>query len=316
VGRDEALSFLEASLVSGALVSVVGPAGVGKTRLALQLGRALPERFPGGIFFCDLSEARSLEGICFAAAGALEVTLGPQDPVVQLGHAIDGRGRCLVVLDNFEQVVELAAVTLGRWRERAEAAAFAVTSRERLGLAGEQTLPLEPLEEGPAVALFVARARAQRPSFSLGAHNRADVEALVALLDGLPLAIELAAGRARMMSPGKMVERMGQRGRRGRLRLLHGGPRGGPARQATLRAAIDWSPATPSGSCSRPGSRRRWPGAACSKAASRWRPPRPCSTESARARRAGRWTSCSLWSTRACCASRGAKERSRGWGCT
>ncbi len=120
-----------------ALVTVLGPGGTGKTRFVRRYGRVWLGDWPGGVYFCDLSEARSLDGIFFAVASALGVPLGKEDPAVQLGHAIAGRGRCLVILDNFEQVVQHApgdAWPLAR-PSRSEAA-FVVTSRERLQLAG------------------------------------------------------------------------------------------------------------------------------------------------------------------------------------
>ena len=192
--------------------------------------------WPGGVYFCELSEASSLDGIFFAVATALEVSLGKDDPVVQLGHAIAARGRCLVVLDNFEQVVQHAPASLGRWLDRAAEAAFVVTSRERLRLPGEAVLPLEPLPLATdAIDLFAVRPRAQRPDFALTEANRVAVAEVVRLLDGLPLAIELAASRSSILSPAQLVERM-----RDRFDLL-AGARGVAARQATMRAAIDWS---------------------------------------------------------------------------
>jgi predicted ATPase/serine/threonine protein kinase len=253
VGRTEERARLGALLSEGrTLLTVLGPGGIGKTRLVLELARGLSDVFQGGVWFCDLSEARSAEGVCLAVAGALEVPLDSADPTAQLGHALAGRGRALVVLDNFEQLAEYAAQTLGRWRRRAPEVVFVVTSRAVLGLPGEQVFNLEPLPlppagaggaalaagaaESAAVALFVSRARARKASFALTPENAADVVALVRLLDGLPLAIELAAARAGMLSPAAMVSRMGQR-----FRLLQGARRGGPDRQSALRSAIDWS---------------------------------------------------------------------------
>ena len=101
--------------------------------------------YPGGVWFCDLSQARDVDGIVHAVAQGLDVPLGKDDPVVQLGHAIAGRGRCLVILDNFEQVARHAEDTLGRWLDRAVEARFLVTTREVLGLPGEEALALAPL---------------------------------------------------------------------------------------------------------------------------------------------------------------------------
>ena len=237
VGRTNELRALAQTLDAGArLVTVVGPGGTGKTRLVTRYGHVWLGDWPGGVVFCDLSEARSPEGIHFATALALGVPLARGDASVQLGHAIAGRGRCLVILDNFEQVVVHAQATLAHWRDRAEQASFVVTSRERLHLPGEEVFVVEPLGlADEAVSLFAARARAQQADFSVGAANRAAVAEIVRLLDGLPLAIELAAARIRVLSPAQIVVRL-----RDRFRLL-AGARGTAARQATLEAAIDWS---------------------------------------------------------------------------
>ena len=237
VGRALELRDLAARLDAGQrLITVLGPGGTGKTRFVRRYGRAWLGDWPGGVYFCDLSEARSLDGIFFAVASALDVPLGREDAVVQLGHAIAGRGRCLVILDNFEQLVEHAAATVGRWLDRAPDAAFVVTSRERLHVPGEEIVAVEPLPlDNDAIELFASRARAQRPGFVVSDSNRDAIVEAVRLLDGLPLAIELAAARVRVLSPAQLVERL-----RDRFALL-AGARGAASRQATMRAAIDWS---------------------------------------------------------------------------
>jgi predicted ATPase/class 3 adenylate cyclase len=237
VGRSIELWKLAQRLDAGArLITVQGSAGAGKTRFVRRYAWTWLGDWPGGVYFCDLSEARSLEGILFAIASTLDVQLGKEDPVVQLGHAIAGRGRCLVILDNFEQVRAHAPATVGHWLDRAADAAFLVTSREKLNLVGEETFLIEPLPiANEAIDLFVARARSQWSGFELGDANRAAVATIVRLLDGLPLAIELAASRIRVLSPTQLVERL-----KDRFRVLSG-VRGAAARQATLRAAIDWS---------------------------------------------------------------------------
>ncbi len=233
VGREEDLHALAGLLEQGAaLVCVLGIGGTGKTRLVTHFGWTWLGDWPGGVWFCDLSEARSADGIAYAVATALDVPLGKQ-PVVQLGHAIAARGRCLVILDNFEQVARHAQETLGKWLDRAADAQFVVTTREVLGLRGETALALAPLEEREGVALFVARAHQAKRDFV--ADDPASIEALVTLLDGLPLAIELAAARVRLIPPKTLLARMSQRFK---LLTSSGGRRD---RQATLRGALDWS---------------------------------------------------------------------------
>ncbi|HEU5295008.1 MAG TPA: tetratricopeptide repeat protein [Burkholderiaceae bacterium] len=236
VGRAEDLFALWQRIQAGArLLSVLGLGGTGKTRLVARFGRNWLGEFPGGIWFCDLAPARSLDGVVSAVAQGLDVPLGRDDPVVQLGHAIAGRGRCAVILDNFEQVVQHAQATVGRWLDRAEQACFVVTTREVLGLAGEDVLALPPLPPADGAALFVQRAEAARPDFHPGPDDQAAIAPLVALLDGLPLAIELAAARVRVMPPRALLLRMSER-----FKLLTSkGSR--LDRQATLRAAFDWS---------------------------------------------------------------------------
>ena len=236
IGRREALEELAHRFDAGArLVSLTGIGGTGKTRLATRFAWTWLGEFPGGAWFCDLAQARSIEGIASAVAQALDVPLGKDDPVVQLGHAIAGRARCLILLDNFEQVARHAEPTLGHWLGRARDARFLVTSRGVLGLGGESVLPLAQLAPQEATALFVQRAQSAKRDFEPHGADEAAIEPLVALLDGLPLAIELAAARVRVMPPRTLLARMSER-----FKLLS--TTGGRAdRQATLRATFDWS---------------------------------------------------------------------------
>ena len=236
VGRRSNLNELARRYDHGArLVSLLGIGGCGKTRLATRYGWAWMGDYPGGVWFCDLAPARTIEGVFSAVAQGLELPLGTDDPVVQLGHAIAGRGRCLLILDNFEQISRHAEATLGRWLERAGQAHFLVTSREVLGIAGEETLALAPLPAADAQALFLRRAAAAHNNFEPGDDDRAAIATLVGLLDGLPLAIELAAARARTLTPRALLARMSER-----FKLLASSG-GRHDRQATLRAAFDWS---------------------------------------------------------------------------
>ncbi len=236
VGRETALRDLAGCFDAGArLVTLLGTAGTGKTRLALQFGRAQLGSAGGSVWFCDLSAARGLDGIVHAVAQGLDLPLGRSDPLVQIGQALAGRGPCLAILDNFEQVARDAERCLGLWLDQAPQARFLVTSREVLNMAGERTLVLPPLAADDAVALFVRRAAELKPGFRPVDADSSAIQALVKLLDGLPLAIELAAVRIRVMSPPQLLQRMGDR-----FRLLAGsGER--HDRQATLRAALDWS---------------------------------------------------------------------------
>ncbi|MBC8023197.1 MAG: AAA family ATPase, partial [Burkholderiales bacterium] len=146
IGRRELLPEIGRRIDEGArLVSLIGIGGCGKTRLALRFAWESLGEFPGGAWFCDLTAARNADGIVHAAADSLHVPLGKEDATAQIGNAIASRGRCLVILDNFEQVAQHADETLGRWLNCAGDAVFIVTTRDVLGIAGEQTLAVAPL---------------------------------------------------------------------------------------------------------------------------------------------------------------------------
>ena len=137
VGRKDTLTELAKRFESGSrLVSITGIGGAGKTRLARRFGWTWLGHFPGGVWFCDLASAQTIDGIVHAVAQGLDMPLGRADPIAQLGNAIAGRGRCLVILDNFEQIAQLADSTLGAWVDCAPAACFLVTTRVVLGLSG------------------------------------------------------------------------------------------------------------------------------------------------------------------------------------
>lgn len=236
IGRREVLTSLADHFESGVrLVTLAGPGGIGKTRAAQQHARTWLGECPGGTWFCNLSSARSLDGILHAVAESLDVPLGRVDPVQQIGAAIAGRGSCLLILDNFEQVAEHAAETVGIWLERAPEARFIATSREILGIAGEHVLMVDTLQREEAVQMFRHRVQAVGGKRNFDLDDEQAVIPLMDLLDRLPLAIELAAARTRLMGPRLLLERMSNR-----FELL--AARGGrPDRQATLRATLDWS---------------------------------------------------------------------------
>ncbi len=230
LGRGEDLARLEAAFSEGArLVVLRGPPGVGKTHLARAWAQAR------GALFCELADVRGADGVALAVAEALEVR-GGADPVGAAGAALAARGEAWVVLDDFEQHVAFAAQTVGRWLEGAPRARLLVTSRERLRLREERVQELEPLAPEHAEALFLERAAAARAGFAPGEIERDTLRALVIRLDGLPLAIELAAARSDLLSPAQLLARMDQR-----LALLAGGPADAPPRHRSLQAALESS---------------------------------------------------------------------------
>jgi class 3 adenylate cyclase len=189
VGRRDALDTLARRFDGGArLVSLLGIGGTGKTRLALRFAWTWLGDYPGEAWFCDLSQARDVDGIVQAVAQGLDVPLGQDNPVQQLGHAIAARGHCLLILDNFEQVARHAFDTLGRWLDRAADARFLVTTREVLGLPGEEAVPLAPMGSLDAQALFAPRAASASAEYLPSNEDIAAIPQLIKLLDGLPLA--------------------------------------------------------------------------------------------------------------------------------
>ncbi|MCO4769471.1 MAG: protein kinase [Deltaproteobacteria bacterium] len=242
VGRQEDLAALGTLIDDGAhLVSVVGPAGTGKTRFVRAFAQKRMDAYlpAGGAWFCDLAPATDLLTVLSAVAAPLGVPLdrarGLEAAMDQVGYAIAGRGKVLLILDNVEQVVEPVGEALRRWLDVASDAVILVTSRERLRVAGGHELSLGPLDPDAAVQLFRARARNVAPDFAVTDVVADVVERIVRRLDYIPLAIELAAARAGVLTPAQILERLSER-----FKLLRS-RRGGPDRQATLQGAIEWS---------------------------------------------------------------------------
>jgi non-specific serine/threonine protein kinase len=233
LGRDRELAELGELLrqPETRLVTITGLGGTGKTRLALEVAAKL------GIaaVFVDLAPIRDPALVGGAIAGALHVEDLAEESVVESIRDRIGDDPVLLVLDNFEQVVDAASL-VASMLEGIPRLKLLVTSQSPLHLRGEQQYPLEPLDESQAVALFAERARAVKPDFALTDENAAAVAEISRKLDGLPLAIELAAARVKVMSPQAIVSRLEHR-----LDLLTAGARDLPERQQALRSAIDWS---------------------------------------------------------------------------
>jgi predicted ATPase/class 3 adenylate cyclase len=223
VGRDRELREAGALLRSHRLVTLTGPGGSGKTRLALQLAADAVEQFPDGVFWVPLQAVRD-PALVERAIGA---SLGADDGLAE--HV--SNKHLLLVLDNFEQVVE-AATTVSSLLSDTPNAKVVATSREPLELDAEQRYPVEPLPENDAVTLFLERARSVAPDF--GATSA--VREICQRVDALPLAIELAAARVALLDADELLSRLDRR-----LPLLASRSRDAPARQRTLRATIEWS---------------------------------------------------------------------------
>jgi predicted ATPase/DNA-binding SARP family transcriptional activator len=246
VGRRRELAELQGLLQARRLVCVTGPPGSGKTRLAVQVAASLLEAFPHGAWFVSLAEVADPELVRSAVATALGIPELPERPAAQaLTDHLRSR-RLLLVLDNFEHLLPAAVVT-AQLLDAAPGLTVLATSRTPLRLSGEQEYPLAPLPlprpDAPAdllgndaLALFADRAAAVDPHFVLGVDNAPLTTEVVARLDGLPLAIELAAARLRLFPLEQLARRLSPA-----IPLLTGGPVDHAARQRTLRDAIAWS---------------------------------------------------------------------------
>ncbi|MCC6943965.1 MAG: hypothetical protein IT335_05270, partial [Thermomicrobiales bacterium] len=251
IGRDEEIAAVCALLDEREtrLVTLTGPGGVGKTRLALAVGWRLRETFEGAITFVDLAPVRDPALVLPEIAAAAGLSDAGQETLMANLHTALRSQPVLLVLDNCEQVLE-ASGEIGELLAGLPDLKVLATSREPLRLRAEQTIDIPPLTvdesaggsptgqmtDIPAVALFVARASAAKRGFALTSANRAAVHEICRRLDGLPLAIELAAARSSLLAPEAMLSRLEHR-----LPLLTGGARDLPERQRTLRDAIGWS---------------------------------------------------------------------------
>jgi predicted ATPase/DNA-binding SARP family transcriptional activator len=250
VGRAEAITEVRRLLGSGRLVTLTGPGGVGKTRLAVETAAQLIDSFPDGVWLVELAglgrpgnqdvTASPTEAVMTVLGIREDAPLrpqgtGPGDLTERLAGPLRSE-RLLLVLDNCEHLVESVAELAAALLRTAPELHILATSREPLGLTGEAVFMVPPLEQSSAVQLFVARATAAAPGFTLGPGDAGAVAELCRRLDGIPLPLELAASRVRALSVHELVARLDDR-----FRLLAAGHRDVPPRQQTLRATIDWS---------------------------------------------------------------------------
>jgi predicted ATPase/DNA-binding SARP family transcriptional activator len=244
IGRIDELSRLTELLDASRLVTLLGPAGSGKTRLSIELGQSVNHRFPDGVWFVDLTPVRSPDYVVDAVAAPLGVGGTADKPAeAVLAEYLKARS-LLLVIDNCEHVVARAASVIDRLLKDAPRLVIVTTSRERLGVEGEQCFDVAPLpypEEGAvadeydAVRLFIDRAQASAPGLNL-ADNTLDIGEIVRRLDGIPLAIELAAARVRGLGLIELKDRLDDR-----FALLTSPGRDTDSRHQTLQAAVEWS---------------------------------------------------------------------------
>jgi predicted ATPase len=248
IGRARELEQAAAALSEARLVTLTGPGGVGKTRLALQAAGQAESRFADGAWLCELAPIREPAGVDDAVAAVFSVTVragqGTREALVEFLRS----KQLLLVLDNCEHLLEGAAALAGALARSCERLVILATSREALGIDGERLLPVPPLEvpdagadlgtitEAEAVQLFAERAVAVKPGFAVTAQNAVAVAAVVRRLDGIALAVELAAARVPAMTPAELARRLERS-----FAVLAAGRRGAVGHHQTLRATIDWS---------------------------------------------------------------------------
>ena len=239
IGREHDLQQVGSILEAGRLVTLFGMGGMGKTRLSIEVARRSAADYPDGTWFIDLAAVTESEAVAASVAGVFGVTQqGGKSVEESLVAALAGR-RLLLVMDNCEHVNEAAAKLSDAILRTCQQIKIIATSREALSISGEQIFPLSPLgiegASAPAIALFDERARSVSPGFDLGRHLD-DVSRICRELDGIPLAIELAAARIRSLSPKQISDRLSER-----FRLLTGGSKAVRERHQTLRQAVQWS---------------------------------------------------------------------------
>ncbi|MGW6286890.1 ATP-binding protein [Streptomyces sp. NPDC055107] len=236
VGREDELAGLGGLLEESRLVTVAGVAGVGKTRCVIRVAALWEKRYCDGVLLAELSAVRHPDLLEHALVDALGLTDHTSRPprAVLVDHLSERR--TLLVIDGFEHLVDACADLVTELLRRAPRLQVLAAGRCPLRVDGERTFPLAPMDDRDAVELFTERARGVRPGWEPTAGERAAVLELCRRLDGIPLALELAAGRLRALSVEQVLLRLDDR-----FRLLTGGRRGAPPRHQTLRTAIGWS---------------------------------------------------------------------------
>ncbi|MGI8959287.1 MAG: tetratricopeptide repeat protein [Bryobacteraceae bacterium] len=238
IGREQELAEITDLILRQdvRLLTLTGPGGAGKTRLAVAVAAAIADRFTAGVQFVGLASIRQPDLVATALADALEIQQVANRTIPQLiGDQLQNSGPFLLLLDNFKQVLP-AATVIAETLEACPSLKILVTSRSCLRVYGEQEFPVTPLTQNSALELFAQRAAAVWPNFAITSENAPAIQEICLRLDGLPLAIELAAARTKVLSPRAILDRF-----QSRLQLLTGGPLDLPERQQTLRKTIDWS---------------------------------------------------------------------------
>ncbi len=237
VGRQAEIDSLRARLAGSRLVTLTGAGGVGKTRLAVQVAAALADQFSGGVWYVDLAPITAAEVVPVTVARALGLPDQPGRSTMDTLQRFTRDRQLLIVLDNCEHLLDACATVLAALLVSAPRMTVLATSREPVNITGEVTWQVPSLSlADDAVELFAERARLARPDFAITADNGAAVTEICRRLDGMPLAIELAAARVRALSLTEIVDSLHDR-----FRLLTGGSRTAVRRQQTLRASVDWS---------------------------------------------------------------------------
>ncbi len=247
-GRKNDLALIKQQIHKYRLVSLIGPGGSGKTRLAIEVARQLRSEFREGVYFVGLASIFNDGMIAYTLAEILRIKSDRQESIADIIANRIGKKEMLIVMDNCEHLIDECAHLVHSLINKTEYVRFLTTSRETLHLAGEATyrVPTFPvplitdqlnnIEKVPSIQLFINRVRMQKPTFELNQNNSSAIVSICQRLDGLPLAIELAASRINMMDVNGILDRLSNQ-----FKILAGGSRTAPPHQQTLQATLDWS---------------------------------------------------------------------------